>query len=153
MKTASQKYVDMKVKIAEAKKAMEKVAKNAFNEITEEFFDANPDIQSFGWTQYTPYFNDGDECVFSAHVDYPTVTFISESGKIIKFNDNYCEMTDSNGDEVNYDLYEKEAKKQAKEVSKFFKPFDQADLKTLFGDHIEVIVTRKGVTTEDYEHD
>jgi hypothetical protein len=24
-------------------------------------------IASFGWTQYTPYFNDGDPCVFSIH--------------------------------------------------------------------------------------
>lgn len=26
----------------------------------------NPQVKRFGWKQYTPYFNDGDECVFGA---------------------------------------------------------------------------------------
>lgn len=26
----------------------------------------DPTVRDFGWRQYTPYFNDGDECVFSA---------------------------------------------------------------------------------------
>jgi hypothetical protein len=29
-----------------------------------------PKIVAVGWTQYTPYFNDGDECVFSVHEPY-----------------------------------------------------------------------------------
>jgi hypothetical protein len=27
----------------------------------------DPLVECFGWRQYTPYFNDGDPCVFSAH--------------------------------------------------------------------------------------
>lgn len=27
----------------------------------------DPTIVAFGWSQYTPYFNDGDPCVFSVH--------------------------------------------------------------------------------------
>ena len=27
----------------------------------------DPEIHDFGWTQYTPYFNDGDPCVFDAN--------------------------------------------------------------------------------------
>lgn len=27
----------------------------------------DPFIDSFGWRQYTPYFNDGDTCIFGAH--------------------------------------------------------------------------------------
>jgi hypothetical protein len=27
----------------------------------------DPTIESFGWTQYTPYFNDGEPCVFSVN--------------------------------------------------------------------------------------
>lgn len=30
----------------------------------------NPHIKRFGWTQYTPYFNDGEECVFGAGQTY-----------------------------------------------------------------------------------
>lgn len=28
------------------------------------FFDTHPEVTKIGWTQYTPYFNDGDACYF-----------------------------------------------------------------------------------------
>jgi hypothetical protein len=34
------------------------------------FLKDNPGIQGFRWTQYTPYFNDGDACNFSVHDVY-----------------------------------------------------------------------------------
>ena len=43
-----------------------------FKETFKEFFDNNPGIKAVVWTQYTPYFNDGDECVF--RVNSPTFT-------------------------------------------------------------------------------
>lgn len=30
-------------------------------------FDALPQVEAIKWAQYTPYFNDGDECVFAVH--------------------------------------------------------------------------------------
>jgi hypothetical protein len=29
-----------------------------------ELFEEFPELESFSWTQYTPYFNDGDTCEF-----------------------------------------------------------------------------------------
>jgi hypothetical protein len=43
-----------------SKKATEKL-KEVFNE----FWNSNPEIKVVTWTQYAPYFNDGDACVFS----------------------------------------------------------------------------------------
>lgn len=37
--------------------------KDAFKDL----FDKYPEIRSVVWTQYTPYFNDGDTCTFSVH--------------------------------------------------------------------------------------
>lgn len=39
----------------------------SMKEIFSEFLERNPKIEYITWTQYTPYFNDGDECVFSVH--------------------------------------------------------------------------------------
>lgn len=33
-----------------------------------DIFTTAPKLKSVSWTQYTPYFNDGDTCEFSAHV-------------------------------------------------------------------------------------
>jgi hypothetical protein len=96
---AAKKYQELKKKIAEAKKAMETTAKSAFAEMAEEFFEENPDIIAFGWTQYTPYWNDGDVCEFSAHTDYPSVTMILD-GQEITYDENSGDITDAEGDEI-----------------------------------------------------
>ena len=33
-------------------------------------FENYPDVEAVRWTQYTPYFNDGDTCTFSVHDGY-----------------------------------------------------------------------------------
>lgn len=35
-----------------------------------QFFDACPEVEAITWTQYTPYFNDGESCEFSVHDKY-----------------------------------------------------------------------------------
>lgn len=44
------------------------MTKDAILRAFREFFETNPDIVALRWHQYTPYFNDGDACVFE--VDY-----------------------------------------------------------------------------------
>jgi len=67
----------LKSKVSRTQKKIEKLksqlsedSQALFNESLQEIFDNNPDFNSFAWTQYTPYFNDGDSCDFSAHTDY-----------------------------------------------------------------------------------
>lgn len=45
-------------------------------------------IVEFGWTQYTPYFNDGDTCEFSVHVLWVRTTEESE-GAVDEYGDEY----------------------------------------------------------------
>lgn len=51
------------------KKHMEEL-QGDFNEIIKLFFDECPRVQAVLWTQYTPYFNDGEECIFSVNEPY-----------------------------------------------------------------------------------
>ena len=41
----------------------EAAVKDAFKDL----FDKYPEVRSVVWSQYTPYFNDGDVCYFSVH--------------------------------------------------------------------------------------
>lgn len=95
---AAAKYRELKRKIADAKKQMEQTAKDAFSEMSADFFAENPKIVSFGWTQYTPYWNDGDECVFSANTDYPTVSIMVD-GDTVGYDSNQGDLL-VNGNEV-----------------------------------------------------
>jgi hypothetical protein len=50
--------------VEDAKKLMQETGASALKEVFQDFFDAHPEVRSVVWTQCTPYFNDGDPCVF-----------------------------------------------------------------------------------------
>jgi hypothetical protein len=52
-------------KVSELKKLMQEQGQEALKEAFKEFFAAHPEAEAVVWTQYTPYFNDGDACTFS----------------------------------------------------------------------------------------
>lgn len=131
-------YESARKKVEEAKKAAQEAARVAFKAGAAELFEAHPDLESFGWHQYTPYFNDGDECVFRVCNDYPDLNGLDENG----------------GDEEDYEAYSELRKKFGKSVSEFLSQFDDDAFESMFGDHVRVTVFRDGkVEVEDYEHD
>ncbi len=103
-------------------------------------FDQYPQLKSVSWTQYTPYFNDGEECSFSVHLDEPTI--------------NGFDPYDDDKDAANlYAQTDKESKACLKAVDDFLDAFDADVYEDLFDDHVEVTVTRKGIKTSEYQHD
>lgn len=153
------KLTELKKQIKELKKTYQAAAQAAFNEEAKALFETYPDLKSFGWKQYTPYFNDGDTCEFSAHTDEPSINGFDSYG-------------DGDGDEGAINLHElardeiydngkfvpnpkrcAKAAKTVKAVQKFLKQFDEEVLEAMFGDHVEVKITRKGAEVEEYEHE
>jgi len=66
-KEIEKSYKDQKKKFAsELKLSIGKFAK-------ELLFSEYPDLKHVAWTQYTPYFADGDKCEFSVHSDSPYI--------------------------------------------------------------------------------
>lgn len=62
-----EKFKDLLKQKEEAEKHLRESGKEAFAAVAKEVFDKYGDIVgAFGWTQYTPYFNDGEPCEFSA---------------------------------------------------------------------------------------
>jgi len=123
------KFKEAKAKMKAAMEEANKVVKDAFKDASQTLFTENTGLVSFGWKQYTPYFNDGDECIFGAHTCEPNI----------------------NG-ECGYDLPE-EHDALATKVREFLATFDDDDFKTMFGDHCEVTVTPTEIEVEEYEHD
>ena len=140
----------MNEEIEAIRKAHMETLQMKFKEATRAFFDSNPTIQAVVWSQYTPYFNDGEECIFSVN----TPTFVRE-----------------NFDEEDLlDPYEYEGDETYKSLSFWRKP-DATDsvelncyefsvliegndelMKNVFGDHVAVYLTRNKVVVVEYSH-
>jgi hypothetical protein len=56
---------------ARKQKEMIEALRPSFADLFKEVFEKYPEIKSFSWNQYTPYFNDGDECLFSVGDVWP----------------------------------------------------------------------------------
>jgi len=125
-----------------------------FAEGAKKLFETNPTLQSFSWTQYTPYFNDGDTCEFSAHTDCLTVTdiFGNEEEEVSAWSvRHYSEKgTDWQGNAYT----PSEIILAGAAASEFLTEFENEDLLMMFGDHTRVTVYRDGrVETDDCVHD
>lgn len=61
------KFKELLAQYHEVKAELSANLKEAFQETVEEAFAANPLIGWVAWTQYAPWFNDGDTCTFYVH--------------------------------------------------------------------------------------
>ncbi len=134
-------------------KQIREESKGLFKQVSDKIFEKHPLLNSFGWSQYTPYFNDGNECVFSANTDYIYI--------------NVGDQEDN--DFARYAIYDVEWKGRdktetlkpnlspkelaGKEILELLSNFADDDYKNMFGDHVKVTVSREGVEVEDYDHD
>ena len=71
---------DIKQKLAALKEDYKKTAEAMFHEGVKEIFELHPSLDSFGFKAYSPYFNDGEECTFSALTDYPYINGFDDDG-------------------------------------------------------------------------
>ena len=134
--------------------------------LTKAFFKDNPQVTAFVWTQYTPYFNDGDECTFRRNeisvtncpldeiddVRYDEYEGETENVFVSNFSDWFMKS----------DYYKDERQKitdsgvDIKAVQQFVKLLDSIDedvyLET-FGNHVRVVATAQGFDIEEYDHD
>lgn len=116
----------------------------------QEFMKAHPTVKQVKWTQYTPYFNDGDTCTFRLN----SVGFYFE-GDDLEGSAGEFELWGEYDSTYNKDraaLIGREAWDACKEFSKGLNSIDDA-LLSLFGDHVEVTVTPDGVSVDEYEHE
>ncbi len=135
-----EKVVELKDKILKLKDEAKVLMKKAFEEGCVSIFEKYPSVKSFGWIQYTPYFNDGDECNFGVHYDLDWGLSIN--------GEQFCEIDQ---DDSNFDILQT----AADEICEFIRIFDDSDntFKSIFGDHVSVTITPEGAYADGYRHD
>lgn len=159
--SASERISAAMEKLDQLKEEIKVDVEEAVGEILKEIFDHDQRLVTIVWTQYTPYFNDGDECIFS--IDVPHMGYVKEGvdpetideDELAEFADNYYEGTD------NIELFEgfyhteQMLPSTVKKMKDFYSLIQEIDefIKETLGDHVKVIATRNGVTTEEYDHD
>jgi hypothetical protein len=107
-------------------------------------FAKYPELQSFGWGQWTTYFNDGDECHFYLREYYGTV-----NGYTI--NPDYTDGKEAK----EYKAANPWVKDAVKDVWEALDAIPEDIMKMIYGDHVIVTVTRNGETkiVEHGDHD
>lgn len=120
-----------------------------------EFFAKYPHVEAVRWTQYTPYFNDGDACVFSSgHNDYPSAKLRSDaSDEPGAENEEEFEEVYFPYDFEKYSQEEKAKHAWKKELIEALGQFTDSDMLAMFGDHAQVTITRDKLEVEEYDHD
>lgn len=131
----------MQKRMDELKAQMKAEAEKIFQPEALKLFEKWPELQSFSWTQYTPYFNDGDTCEFGANTDWPTVILAGATEEDIE--DAYEGVV---GESENAEEIEKD-------VKEFLAQINDELYQDMFGDHVEITVTAGGIEVEEYDHD
>lgn len=181
--TLAQRIASEKKKNELAKRKMSKSGEKLFKEAVKDIFKKFKDLESISWTQYTPHWNDGDECVFSCHVSDLAINDeeVNECEGLWNLEE-MCKLLANKEVEKNrivMELADKSNKKeweieQLKRELETIESRDLEDVKRkydikkytieLLGEIDEsvyqemfgeglVVVNRDGASVEDYEHD
>jgi hypothetical protein len=166
----------------EKKKALLAELQKDFPAMFTELFAEAPNLKSFGWTQFTPYFNDGNSCEFGVNFDYPYINgsnedYDEESDISIKIYDyknleteEDVRINDEVAEKVGYTWYkgkrigerglyydtnyDEAAAKAVDQIKEVLNSIPEDFFKDLFGDHAKITLHADGsIEVEEYEHD
>lgn len=69
-KALEENFKQLNAQMEAARKEMQEKSTGFVELACKQFFDACPEVEAVTWTQYTPYFNDGETCEFSVNEKY-----------------------------------------------------------------------------------
>lgn len=75
---ARQKALEAQEQIQKAQKQMADAIREVLETGFAPLFETYAFLGSIGWTQYTPYFNDGDACIFSSTISEPSLNSLKD---------------------------------------------------------------------------
>ncbi len=148
---------DIKTLMENTRKEIKTNSQSAIDNFFKELFESEPNLKGVRWTQYTPYFDDGDPCEFwvnefNVAVDQKALNLnedeFYDEGYEIEIGEEVFEfITCRYGDKQN-----KELKRIEEKISQLFSLDDEVFLMT-YGNHVEITVTKEETTIEEYDHD
>lgn len=139
---------------AKAKQEFQNLASKLIKEEFKGFFKAVPEVTVIKWTQYTPYFNDGDPCVFG--VNEPTFSNASDGSEVTAWGDYEGEEAEVFSFQGTYRM-PAQLQDKAKHIESLTEMICSDAMEEVllgaFGDHAVVTVTADGIDVDEYEHD
>lgn len=152
----------LKAKVAELNKQVRDESQRLLNEGFADIFAKYPKLIGFSWNQYTPYFNDGDECTFRVNTDGLIPDFTDESAEESDYEyntgDSTWNQTTKRYESVPVSKEKKLNNAAYKEICYLINAIDDDTMKATYGNHITVTVSKNEdgsivSLTEDYDHD
>lgn len=158
--TIRQQLSEMISQFEEFQREFQAKAREEIKKLFQKFWDMNPGVNAVVWTQYAPYFNDGEPCEFS--VSDPTFTnAIGDDLDDIRWDYYQGEKEDiwaetlwgSKYSEANREGVNKESLEALSEM--LCSNCLEDVMRAMFGSDSKVIATRAGFEVLDYsgEHD
>lgn len=137
------------------RREMQKELQESFNGFVREFFENNPDIKSIVWTQYTPYFNDGEPCVFN--VNDPTYSNSIDGEDVTPWGEYLGEEEGIWAHQGTWGVDKTNQAHLIEAMENFSKVICSTAMEdvmiAMFGDHVKVVCTPDGFDVIDYDHD
>ncbi|MET9120002.1 hypothetical protein [Streptomyces sp. NPDC004528] len=153
---------------------VEQISKEEFGTLLKTVIE-HPEVKLVGWHQYTPYFNDGDVCEFSASGVYVITVHDAEQYEELQENDPYMveETFSSSADHPTlggrpwiydrttfkgeYGPYEGNYPELWEAVDALATAIGSGSSDSVllghFGDHAKILVTTDKIEIEHYSHD
>lgn len=114
----------------------------------------DPHVTEFGWRQYTPYFNDGEPCVFGVNGLWVRTDADDPDDDPDELECSSFSRHPTLGKDVTREPWQEGLARNAAALDTALDDgeFDEVLLEA-FGDHAEITVRRTGITIDSYEHD
>lgn len=164
--------------IEELKRQNIETSKKVFHGAIAAFFKMYPEVAAVRWTQYTPYFNDGDVCEFSVNSpefysqeDFENQRFDYNNNSwrkpnqwiydhVAKGEDKYGHIATYKKEIAAYEALEVHLGPRIHEINagiekfeKVFRSIDDDIMQNLFSDHVVVTATPNGIDVDEYDHE
>lgn len=124
-----EKITEFKSQVSKLRESLKETGEQFLKENLKDMFEKFPQLEVISWTQYTPYFNDGEECTFSSNHDWPEI-----EGEGLKYGEPAYEEIRNH-------------------LKNFMAHLDDDLMYDLFGDHVQIVVTKDGISVEEYDHE
>lgn len=159
------KIKELNGKMAKLEKERKALFQESLKETFDEIFKEHPKLLSIRWQGYTPYFNDGDPCVYTIYDFYAEVEGIkswvhdySKYGGRVDSGSEYNTADEAYKNERCLEecflaTWDKECPEEIKEVLSSLGSLPDDLFLQAFGDHAEITATREGFKVEAYDHE
>jgi hypothetical protein len=162
---------EMNTQMAKIENEFREKMQALFTNAAKTFFVECPDVKAIAWNQYTPYFNDGEECVFNVNevhfyggndnfdirnYDLQALSYEDlDPTDEIEEDDGAWYISTSSWRGGNAESIEKLGQKQYDSIIAMQSIIagNEDIMRALFGDHTLVAITKDETITEEFEHD